>query len=68
MTFPFASETPSFLSVRKPFGMGLPFSEISSTLSLPKSYTKQTASKIENLVEYSFWTSSPHARVSSRYT
>ena len=27
---------------------------LSSTLSLPKSCTKQTASKIKNLVEYSY--------------
>ena len=27
---------------------------ISSTLSLPKTYTKHMASKIENLVEYSY--------------
>ena len=27
MTFLLANETPAFLSIRKPFGMGLPFSE-----------------------------------------
>ena len=38
---------------------------LSSTLSLPKSYTKQTASKIENLVEYSYTPKSVQTNESS---